>query len=55
MNRNQIIAALSSDENVSDNSLVDDSDADPDFNLSHSVSYFRNYTPRKLMLLYSCR
>ncbi|XP_050064607.1 piggyBac transposable element-derived protein 4-like [Aphis gossypii] len=36
MNRDQILAALSSDEDVSDNSFVDDSDADPDFNLNLS-------------------
>lgn len=42
MNRDQIVAALSSNENVSENSFIDDSDAEPDFNLSISVSYFRN-------------
>lgn len=47
MNRDQIMAALSSDENESDNSFVDDSDADPDFNLSLSVSCFKNYVSRK--------
>ncbi|XP_060881920.1 piggyBac transposable element-derived protein 4-like [Metopolophium dirhodum] len=36
MNRDQIMAALSSDEDVSDNSFVDDPDADPDFNLNLS-------------------
>ncbi|KAL5239120.1 hypothetical protein ACI65C_006530 [Semiaphis heraclei] len=36
MNRDQILAALSSDEDVSDNSFVDDSDADPDFNINLS-------------------
>jgi len=49
MNSDQIMAALSFDEDVSDNSFFDDSDADPDLNLSLSVSYFRNYTPRKLL------
>lgn len=44
MNCNQIMAALSSDKNVSGNSF-DDSDADSDYKLSLSVSYFRNYTP----------
>jgi len=39
MNRDQIMAALSSDEDVSD-SFVDDSDADPDFKLNLSVRYF---------------
>lgn len=47
MNRDQIMAALSSDENESDNSFFDDSDADPDFNLILSVSCFKNYASRK--------
>jgi len=50
MNRDQILAALSSDEDVSDNSFVDDSDSDPDFNVNLSVRYFRNYIPHKLLL-----
>lgn len=49
MNRDQIMAALSSDENVLGNSFDDDLDADPDYNLSLSVSYFINYTPPKFL------
>jgi len=50
MNRDQIMAALSSGEDVSDYSFFDDSDADPYFNLNLSVRYFRNYIPHKLLL-----
>lgn len=49
MNRDQIMAALSSNENVSGNSFDGDSDADTDYNLSLSVSYFRNNTSPKFM------